>query len=404
MSTDARRRHATRTAALLVWFAVVALAMPRSAPAIPREPPALDAVWARDTGRPIDGPLPAELSAALDTALGAILQRVPQAGIALAMPGVGMGAVAGGDGTVDGDPTGPTTPFQVASLTKTFVAVAVLQLVEEGRLALEDPVESWLPGIPAGDAIRIVDLLEHTSGLVSFNALPDGRVLEDRAYAPDELLLLAFALPLQFPPGSAWAYTNTGYVALGRILEIEEERDLAAVLRERIIDPLGLAHTRLRAASDPGGDVAIGHARGEPRAASAVLTNAWAAGGMVSTASDLVRFWHALLGGRLLPPATVREMFAPARSMQPMYPVPAGTSTYYGRGVQITAAPGGSDGPGLLLGHSGGMPGYTAVVAYVIEDDAFVAVTLGEETAAAEAGLWVLLRAVRAARTDGTRP
>ncbi|MFY1824610.1 serine hydrolase, partial [Myxococcus fulvus] len=124
------------------------------------------------------------------------------------------------------------------------------------------------------------------------------------------------------------------------------------------------------------------------------------AGSLASRAEDLVLFWHALMSGGLLPMDTVQRMFQDMHSMDVMYPPSQpGNTMFYGRGVQLYEVP---QGPGLMLGHSGGIQGFTSVVAYLPADDAFVAVLFNDSQVAAEAGLWALVRALREHR--GARP
>jgi D-alanyl-D-alanine carboxypeptidase len=207
--------------------------------------------------------------------------------------------------------------FRVGSVTKTFVATAALQLAGEGRLALDDSVERWLPGlVPDGAAITIRQLLNHTSGL--FDYADDAfvkRVLADRGrvWAPNELIAISTGHPPLFAPGAQLAYSSTGYIALGLIVEAASGRSLSAELRRRIFSPLHLRFTSL----DSGPRIAGGHLHGYTRYhgarraldISAIGQSfAWAAGAIVSTTDDVARFYRALLGGRLLRPDLLAAM------------------------------------------------------------------------------------------------
>ena len=140
------------------------------------------------------------------------------------------------------------------------------------------------------------------------------------------------------------------------------------------------------------GPVVSGHIAGKPVDVPDHYATPFAAGGLASTAEDLVTFWHALLSGQLVSPATVRAMFTD------LAPMDQGAQTFYGRGVQLYDIP---QGPGLMLGHSGGISGFTSIVAYVADDDMFVSVIFNDQKAPAEAGLWAVVRAVRAQRRTG---
>jgi len=348
-----------------------------------------DAVWQKDFRRSIDGALPAGLQASLGDALDKMLQHVPAASVAVAIPGEGTWSATRGLARREPpQPVVPEQPFQVASTAKTLTAAVVLQLVEERKLKLGDTIDRWFPDAPNAGLITIEQLLRHTSGLVSFNALPTFGT----AYrTPAEIIALGTAQKPQFCPGTNWSYTNTGYAMLGVIVEKIEGAPLADVLTKRLIQPLSLTHTVLRR---PGVELpaATGHAAGRPVDAPDQYATPYAAGALASTGGDLVRFWHALLAGQVLPEASVHRMFTGMPAMLGPY---AGSNSFYGMGVQLYDVP---DGPGLMLGHSGGIEGFTSVVAYVPADDVYIAVSFNEKNAPAEAGLWALLRALRAYR------
>ncbi|KDN87353.1 serine hydrolase domain-containing protein [Kitasatospora cheerisanensis] len=213
--------------------------------------------------------------------------------------------------------------FRIASVTKTFVAVVVLQLVAEGRLALDDSVESRLPGLVAGNgndgrAITVRDLLQHRSGL--HDDYPDYASAEDfRQHRNDtttaaQTVARALAHRPDFAPGTDWSYNNTGYVLLGMIVERVTGHPWHQEVQDRIVRPLGLAHT-----SWPGAVPTLP----QPHAATyqrfgdggplVDVTEQVGAGtngeaGLISTTADLDHFFRALLGGRLLPPAQLALM------------------------------------------------------------------------------------------------
>ncbi|MBZ4409941.1 beta-lactamase family protein [Myxococcus sp. XM-1-1-1] len=355
-----------------------------------------ESVWPKLAAqRSLTGALDAGLTQALDTALDSVLKHVPAASVAVALPGEGLWTATRGVARTDTrEAVGPDSLFQVASVTKSFTAVLVSQLAREGRLSLDAPVSTWFPQVQGAESMTVADLLEHTHGLVSFNALPG---FEDGPHhAPEELIQVAAEHPRQFCPGTNWAYSNTGYVMLGRILEQVEGKPFADLLQERIAGPLGLTHSRMRTVDAPLPQVVSGHLAGAPITQVDYATP-YAAGSLASRAEDLVRFWHALMSGALLPMDTVQRMFQDMHSMDVMYPPSQpGNTMSYGRGVQLYEVP---QGPGLMLGHSGGIQGFTSVMAWLPEDDAFVAVIFNDNQVAAEAGLWALVRALREHRS-----
>lgn len=227
----------------------------------------------------------------------------------------------------------PRDRFRIGSTSKTFTATVVLQLVAEGRLSLDDTVEKWLPGVVRGaghDGARITvrQLLNHTSGV--FNYVFDPQLgplyvglpfLEHRfdVVTPEQLVQTAMRNPPAFAPGTDWGYSNTNYTLAGLIAERAGGRPLAEQVDRRIIRPLGLAGTSVPAADDPA--IRGPHARhysklmlttpdtGIHDVTEQSPSGGWAAGDLISTTGDLTRFFGALLGGRLLPPAQQREMF-----------------------------------------------------------------------------------------------
>jgi D-alanyl-D-alanine carboxypeptidase len=258
------------------------------------------------------------------------------------------------------EPRQPLTPaarFRVGSVTKSFVATVVLQLVGEGTLRLDDTVERWVPGlVPDGGAVTLRMLLNHTSGLFDYTEDPAflRRMIEDptRPATPRELVAVATAHLPTFPPGTDWAYSNTNYIVTGLILEAATGRSVARLVGARILRPLRLGGTYFAVGSP---DLAGYHAHGYVPPS---LTNgagyvdvtpfapslAWAAGAIVSTADDLHRFYAALLGGRLLRPPQLREMTTT---------VPVVPTAGYGLGLFAERRA-----CGTVWGHDGGIPGY----------------------------------------------
>lgn len=251
---------------------------------------------------------------------------------------------------------GPQDRFRIGSFTKAFTSTVVLLLDAEGRLSLDDTVETWLPGaIRDGDKITVRRLLNQTSGI--FNYTMDEKmqgqyagpsVLERRfdRYSPEELVRIAMRHEPAFAPGEGWGYSNTNFVLAGMIIERVTGRLYAEEVRRRIADPLGLEGTYV-----PGDDTELRgpHARHysklmlpDPDAEIHDVTElnasgAWAAGGMVSTAGDLHLFLRALLGGRLLPQKQMEEMFTGVSTEGGGW-IP---NTTYGLGVFWQELPGG---------------------------------------------------------------
>src|SRR4051794_14141056 len=248
--------------------------------------------------------------AKLQHALDAVVSSGAPGAIALVRGGRrSVRLVSGYENLATRRPMRPGDRFRIGSVTKTFVATVVLQLAGEGTLALDDTVERWLPGpVPGGANITVRQLLNHTSGLGDYadDAFVK-RVLDDRGrvWAPEQLIAIGTSHPPPFAPGAGLAYSSTGYIALGLIVEAATGHPLSTELRRRIFAPLQLRSTSF----DTTPRIAGGHAHGYTRyhggrrpldISDIGQSFAWAAGAIVSTTDDLARFYRALLRGRLL--------------------------------------------------------------------------------------------------------
>lgn len=332
-------------------------------------------------GRPLRAPADPALGGAIpDTVLSpaaaADLDRAFDAvrGAAKAEAlGIAVGRIGGGIWSRTEAPAGKPRLWW-ASAGKTFVAVVVLQLVEEGKLSLDDPVSGWIKHVPNGDAVTVRDLLAHTGGL--FSANEDLRVQARPHYLPpDETLAILRRHGAMFCPGANWRYSNSGYDLLAVIVEAVDRRPLADAIEARIARPLGLSSV---SALHPGQSVPDVAPPATLKGRAADISTVGAGGPIVGDPADMVRFWGALLGGRLLRPATVAAMFD---RLYPMFDA----ETYYGVGVMVldVSDAGRRD---LWLGHAGGAPGVSAMVAYSPADRAIIAVALtGDAPAAAVA-------------------
>ncbi|MBE8475462.1 serine hydrolase domain-containing protein [Streptomyces justiciae] len=281
---------------------------------------------------------------AAPTAVAATPQGADRAGLQESLDGVvatgavgALAEVSGADGVWRGvsgvAELGTTRPvpdggrFRAGSITKTFVATVVLQLVDEGRLRLDDTVEKWLPGVvPDGHRITLRQLLNHTSGLYDYRRtlpMPPGQEFlanRWRTWTAAELVQRAVAeAPMFEPPGSDYSYSNTGYALLGQIIEEATGRAYGEEIERRIIRPLRLRGTSLPGTSPridgphPRGYVPIEGGDGTRLVEYTEMNpSVMGAGGeIISTTKDLNRFVAALLDGRLLPDHLLTEMKTP---------------------------------------------------------------------------------------------
>jgi D-alanyl-D-alanine carboxypeptidase len=279
---------------------------------------------------------------------------------------VGSGTVAPGRG---GAPVDPSTPWIIGSATKTFVAVVVLQLAQEGKLDLDATVEPFFPELPGAARITVRQLLQHTSGVAEYLHTPAVDRDPRRAWPARELIAVAFAKGPAVEPGTAHRYSNTNYLLLGELVERVTSRPWHAEVRSRIIEPLGLRHTGY--AGEPSAPrLGAGHvvAGGE----FVEATDRWhpslggAAGGMYSTAADLLAFTLALFEGGLLDARRTAEMRAFVRGADIGY-----VGYAYGLGLERYTA-----NDLTVLGHMGNGSAHGAFIGYDPASRAAVAVQI----------------------------
>ena len=250
---------------------------------------------------------------------------------------------------------------RIGSNTKTFVSVAVLQLVADKKVALDSPIDTYLPGLVRGEGIdgrriTVRQLLQHTSGLpnyTDFLAAEDSFAVQHTYFEPRELLDIALAHPADFAPGAKFAYSNTNYVVAGLLIQKVTGRPVIEVLTDRVIRRAGLRHTYFPAVGDEG--IRERHPHGYHPDAAGELRDVttmdpswgWAAGQMIATPSDLNAFFLALLGGRLLPAEQLRQMRTTVAA--DLFP-----GARYGLGlVSVPLSCG-----GVVWGHGGDIPGF----------------------------------------------
>jgi D-alanyl-D-alanine carboxypeptidase len=306
-------------------------------------------------------PLPAVVRRALRRDLRAVVAAgAPGAIVRVQRGRLSWSAAAGRADLATGRPMRPGLRVRVGSLTKSFVATAVLRLVAAGRLHLRDTVQRWLPGIlPYGDRVTVRDLLRHTGG-VPDDLLPTASVLYagDRRHrwTPRQLVGLVAEQPRE---RARFAYSNTGYTLAGMIVERVTGQPLGRVLERRIARPLHLRDTAFPVHAT---GIAGPHAHGYSLARDARLAPrpgplvdftrfdpslAWGAGNAISTAGDVGRFFGALLGGRLLP---ARELAAMERTV----PTGQGNGSRYGLGLFAFRSP-----CGRVWGNDGDIAGFS---------------------------------------------
>ena len=281
-----------------------------------------------------------------------VLLRTPQGDFTAAYGTTQLGTTS---------PPRADTHFRIASNTKTMTAAVILQLAQEGKLSLSDPVSKYVPGVPNGDNITIAELLEMRSGLYNYTNAPELATSIDRhptkVWTPQELLAMAFAHPPTFPPGTVFEYSNTNYALLGLIIEKVDGRPLATAMQERLFEPLGMQNTVLPASTSNSIPEPYSHGylygsssvalygtppyspeeKAAARAGTLQPTDytgvnhsfAAAAGGVISTANDLATWMQALVGGRVLNAEYQRRWLDSVQPEDPSKP----DSQKYGYGI-----------------------------------------------------------------------
>jgi D-alanyl-D-alanine carboxypeptidase len=315
-------------------------------------------------------------------------QRTPVPGVVVAMSGDGLGDYQFAYGTLtrDGDqPMEVPTPFRVASITKTLVAVVVLQLVEEGRISLDDGVLDWLPESPLDSGLStnleratIRDLLAHTSGLPDSGRIPELidalRAHPQANWTTSEILNLVADREREFEPGGSYGYSNTNYLVLGMVIEQLTGVPWWREVRARILDPVSMSSSYVAGYEDPIGTLSPGYfdldndgfTEKIPHPWPALETSEGASGALVSAVRDLIRFMEALTGGDLISELSLREMTTPGEY--------SSRFTGYGLGVEVLQP----DLETTVWGHGGFLPGHRGVLWHVPEHDLTVAVLTNE--------------------------
>jgi D-alanyl-D-alanine carboxypeptidase len=260
-----------------------------------------------------------------------------------------------------------------------MTATVVLQLVQEGKIGLDDPVAKYHAGVPNGDTMTIAQLLEMRSGLPNYTDSPSFIEQPLKVWEPEELLALAFAKPVDFAPGTQFGYSNTNYILLGLIIEQVTAMAAPDVFRERIFEPLGLTHTSLPALDDntiPGAhprgymfltdDATLERIELTPEQQAAALAGTllpddvtdwnpspgWTAGSAISTAEDMAAYTRALVVGGLLDDEMQQRRLDSIRPLDPTRPDGPG----YGLGLARISP--------NLIGHDGQIAGFTAFAAH----------------------------------------
>ncbi|WP_396904437.1 serine hydrolase domain-containing protein [Mycolicibacterium phlei] len=321
---------------------------------------------------------PADLAARLDRVVEERLAQmgVPGAIVSLSIPGeIEYVKAFGVSDTVTGAPMRVDSHHRIGSVTKTFTGTAILQLVDQGRIRLSDPISQYVEGVPSGDEITLDLLGRMRSGLLNYTESEEfiARLYRESPLGPDalritprELLDIAFAMPLNFPPGTQYEYSNTNTVLLGMVVEKVTGVPLGKYFQDNIFGPLGLTQTSYPANGWLPEPFDHGYTEAPDGAiVDATLWNpAWAdaAGKIVSNIYDLRTWARALGSGALLSPQTQAARLGGGS--------PAAPRTDYSFAIFDVQG---------WRGHNGDIPGYATVAVYLPERDATLVVFVNSD-------------------------
>ncbi|MEV7346630.1 serine hydrolase domain-containing protein [Streptomyces sp. NPDC093544] len=315
-----------------------------------------------------------KLTARLDAAIEKVRRQadIPGVAVGLWMPGKGSYVRATGVAdTATGEPMTTDKFIRIGSETKTFTVTALLKLVDDGRIGLDDPISAYVHGVPNGHRITLRHLAEMRSGLFPYSSDADfvHDLLSDpsRSFTPDELLAYGFKHKNTAAPGKVFEYNNSNFVLLGLVIEKVTGHRLEDVIERRVLRPAHLHRTLF----PEGAEFPDPHPRGytnqtlSGEVADATDWNpswAWAAGAMISDMHDLRRWAKIVATGELLSPETQAERL---KTLPTGYP---GTS--YGLGIFESSG---------WIGHNGSIPGYENVTVHLPSQQATLVVMLNTD-------------------------
>jgi D-alanyl-D-alanine carboxypeptidase len=290
--------------------------------------------------------------------------------------------VSGDANLAQGTAVEPATGFALASISKTFTAAVVLELIDEGRLKLDQKVAPLLPRYAIDRRVTVRMLLDHTSDINDFffNPKIDHALQANPGATWTPKRTYRYVPPGRIRPGKTWSYSNTNYLLLGELVRTVSGRPLAKEVRERLLDPLELEDAWYQAVEKPKTELSTGYrllptpsgaARAVPVAPASdvmpfrsVVTAAGGAGSIAATAEDTARWMQAFAGGEVLSPAMQTAMVGDATYTRALH-----ARVTYGLGIQLVQIDGRP-----ALGHSGRYLGYRNVVRYLPRDGVTIAV------------------------------
>jgi CubicO group peptidase (beta-lactamase class C family) len=265
-------------------------------------------------------------------------------------------------------PVTPITKFRIGSVTKQFVASAILKLQEEGRINISDPLTKFIPDFPRGDEVTIHHLLTHTSGIHSFTNRPDFLKYATMGTTTQEMVDTIKAGIYDFNPGENFQYNNSGYFLLGYIIEKITGKPYGQYLKETFFEPLGMTHTGVHTSTSILENEATGYAIGSNGFEKALdwdMSRAGGAGALYSTVEDLYTWNEAIFGGKVLQEQSLKAAFTPVTLKDGSHP----TEMVYGYGWAVDNLR-----DLTVINHGGGLHGFLSQLSRQPDNDVTVAV------------------------------
>ncbi|MCX5386660.1 serine hydrolase [Streptomyces sp. NBC_00083] len=314
------------------------------------------------------------VAARLDTAVKQVMREANVPGVMVSLSAPGKGEYVRTFGVSDkatGAPMATNMYMRIGSETKTFTVTAMLELVDQGKLGLDDPIGKYIPGVPNGDKITLRQLAQMRSGLFNYSEDPGfvNALLSnpEKPFTPQQLLDYSFKHPVMFQPGKQFFYCNTNLILLGLVIEKASGMPLHEYLDQKVLKPAGLTHTVFATDAAFPSPHAQGYTNQTLNGKVAVTTNwnptwAWAAGAMISDLGDLKSWARTLATGTLLSPQTQAQRLE----------TPPSTIPGAGYGMGIFNVQG-------WIGHNGSLPGYESLTMYLPESKATLVVLLNTD-------------------------
>lgn len=262
-------------------------------------------------------------------------------------------------------PMQPEMVFRIGSITKQFTAIAILQLMEQGKLSLQDDITKFIPDYPTqAYTITIEHLLTHTSGIKSYTGMTDYMKNVRIDMKPEELIDMFKNQPMEFAPGTKWNYNNSGYFLLGYIIEKVTGKTYAEYIQENFFTPLGMTSTCYGSDTRIIMNRASGYQPGKDGPVNSdycSMTQPYSAGAIMSTVGDLFKWHQAVHSYQLVKKETLEKAFTE-------YKLKDGKGTHYGYGYFLSQLQGSP-----TIEHGGGIFGYLTSSVYLPEEDVFIA-------------------------------